>query len=138
MILAYQSPHDFDPIVFGNVAAKICFRCPYEEDAQFMAKQMGCQPGQIQNLSQNFEAIVRLGSTEMWERIQIVPYFQRIRDKVSPPPSETPPAQPEAKRVEEPTQGEPEFGGQVRLGKKGGLVGDASLKKWTKKDETKN
>ncbi len=28
MILTSQSPHDFDPIVFGNVATKICFRCP--------------------------------------------------------------------------------------------------------------
>lgn len=42
MILASQSLHDFDPIVFGNVATKMCFRCPLEGDAQFMAKQMGC------------------------------------------------------------------------------------------------
>jgi len=128
MILASQSPHDFDPVVFGNVATKICFRCPYDEDAQFMAKQMGCQPSQILNLSRDFEAMVRLGSTEMCERVRVVPYFQRARQErqSSPPKTSEPVVQSEAESGE--------FGGQVKFGKEGGLTGDASLKKWTKKD----
>ncbi len=132
MILASQRPHDFALPVFANTATKICFRCGLEADANFMAKQIGCYPGQIMNLSKDYEALVRIGSTETYERVQLTPYFKR-ESKETPSKAEVPPRLSLRKPIE--TQETSTFGGQVLFDREGKLTGDTSLKKWTSKDD---
>lgn len=123
MLLASQSPGDFSDIVFANAAVNICFRCPLDRDAQFMAKHMGPQPSEIQNLSQEFEAFFKTGTVDGVERIQINPYFRRVsteEEKVK-------------KKENEASSGSrSDLGGQVTFGERG-LSGNASLGKWTDK-----
>ena len=130
MILASQSPHDFDSVVFANVASKLCFRCSLEEDAQFMARQMGCDAKQLMGLSEEGEAFLRLGSSEAPERIRASMDYRRMKQKPADSPKDSKLAESEPE-VDGADREKTRFGGQVRFGEHG-LRGNASLKNWKK------
>jgi hypothetical protein len=132
MILASQSPHDFDRSVFANVASKLCFCCSLDEDAQFMSHQMGCDAKKIMGLSLEGEAFLRRGSSEAPERVRVNLYHRTQGEKRAKTSKPTPAV--EKKQEEQASDsGRTQFGGQVRFGEHG-LQGTASLKNWKKKE----
>jgi DNA polymerase III delta prime subunit len=130
MVLASQSPHDFDPIVLANAATRISFRCHEDSDAQFMAQQLGCQPGLLASLSQAGEAVVSLGSVDGFDRVRVVSHDNRKKGSPDEKPSAPPTREKEAEDVSKTDSKKLGFVGQVSFGKGGKMKGTASLKNW--------
>jgi len=78
IIAASQRPRDFTDTVPANAACKFAFSCGLDADRSFMARQIGCQPRDIEGLGPTFEALVKFDYESSPRRTVVVPHFQRV------------------------------------------------------------
>ncbi|MEM3684062.1 MAG: ATP-binding protein [Conexivisphaerales archaeon] len=79
VMLSSQQPHDFSETIMANVATIVCLRCKLEDDAKFMAKQLGCDPQEIQFMTELGKSIVRFSSSKEAINVQIIPTNRRMK-----------------------------------------------------------
>jgi len=78
VILSSQKPSDFTENVMANVGTMIALQCPLESDARFMAKQLNCEPHEVQFIEKRGEAIVKFSTSKDSSKIRIKPYLERV------------------------------------------------------------
>jgi hypothetical protein len=82
VVLSSQRPGDFSETVLANIGGVVALQCRFEKDARFIAKQMGIEFTDIQNLTEIGTAYVNFSSSANYEKVKIVSFEQRYKGKV--------------------------------------------------------